>query len=61
MARLNRDMASEEVGRTIDESARLAKALGINGTPGYVVGDKVTVGALGQSVLKEKVDAARNF
>ncbi len=61
MARLNRDTASEEIGRTIDESARLAKALGINGTPAYVVGDKVIVGALGRSVLKEVVDAARNF
>jgi len=61
MTRLNRDMASEEVGRTIDESARLAKALGINGTPAYVVGDKVIVGALGRSVLKEVVDAARSF
>jgi protein-disulfide isomerase len=60
MARLQRDLASEEVTRSIEESTRLAKALAINGTPGYVVGDHVIVGALGQQVLKDKVAAARN-
>jgi protein-disulfide isomerase len=60
MARLQRDLASEEVTRSIDESTQLAKALAINGTPGYVVGDHVIVGALGQQVLKDKVAAARN-
>jgi protein-disulfide isomerase len=60
MARLERDMASEEVARSIDESTRLAKALAINGTPGYVVGKNVIVGALGAQVLKDKIAAARN-
>jgi protein-disulfide isomerase len=60
MARLQRDLASEEVTRSIEESTRLAKALAINGTPGYVVGDHVIVGALGQQVLKDKIAAARN-
>jgi protein-disulfide isomerase len=60
MARLERDMASEEVTKSIEESTRLAKALSINGTPGYVVGETVIVGALGQQVLKDKVAAARN-
>ena len=53
-------MGSDEVAKSIDETTRLAKALGINGTPGYVVGDNVIVGALGQQVLKDKVAAARN-
>jgi protein-disulfide isomerase len=60
MARLERDMASEEVTKSIDESTRLAKALAINGTPGYVVGKTVIVGALGAQVLKDKIAAARN-
>jgi protein-disulfide isomerase len=60
MARLERDMASEEVAKSIDESTRLAKALAINGTPGYVVGKTVIVGALGAQVLKDKIAAARN-
>jgi protein-disulfide isomerase len=59
MARLERDMASSEVTKSIDESMRLGKALAINGTPGYVVGDRVIVGARGQQVLKDDVAAAR--
>jgi protein-disulfide isomerase len=34
--------------------------LAINGTPGYVVGDRVIIGALGEQVLKDGVAAARN-
>jgi protein-disulfide isomerase len=60
MPRLERDMASSEVTESIDESMRLGKALAINGTPGYVVGDRVIVGARGQQVLKDDVAAARN-
>jgi protein-disulfide isomerase len=60
MARLERDLASEEVTKSLDESTRLAKALAINGTPGYVVGNSVVVGALGEQVLKGKIAAARS-
>ena len=60
MARLERDMTSEEVGKSLDESMKLAKALGINGTPGYVVGERVVVGAVGLATLRDKVAAARN-
>jgi protein-disulfide isomerase len=59
MARLERDMASEEVTKSLDESTRLGKALAINGTPGYVVGDRVIIGALGEQALKDGIIAAR--
>jgi protein-disulfide isomerase len=59
VARLERDLASEEVKKSLDESTRLGKALAINGTPGYVVGDRVIIGALGEDMLKESVAAAR--
>ena len=36
MARLEKDMASDEVKKTIDEDMKLADALGVNGTPSYV-------------------------
>jgi protein-disulfide isomerase len=52
-------MASEEVTKSLAESTRLGKALAINGTPGYVVGDRVIIGALGEQVLKDGVAAAR--
>ena len=59
MARLERDMASEEVTQSLDESTRLGKALAINGTPGYVVGERVIIGALGEQVLKDSIAAVR--
>ena len=52
-------MASSEVRATLEESAKLAKALGINGTPSYVVGENVVVGAVGLAALKDKIAAAR--
>ena len=57
MARIEKDMGSDEVKKTIDESMRLADALGISGTPSYVVGDEVVVGAVGIDALREKVAA----
>ena len=36
MARLEKDMASDEVKATLQESFKLAEALGLNGTPSYV-------------------------
>jgi len=59
MARLEKDMASDEVKATLEESFKLAEALGLNGTPSYVVGSDVVVGAVGFNSLKEKVNAAR--
>lgn len=59
MARLERDMASEEVTKSIEEATHLGKTLAINGTPGYVVGDRVIIGALGEHVLKDAITEAR--
>jgi protein-disulfide isomerase len=57
MARIERDMTSEEVNTTIAEDLKLADALGVNGTPSYVVGDELVVGAVGFDELKKKIDA----
>jgi len=59
VARLEADMESEEVRISLDESASLARALGINGTPSYVVGETLVVGAVGVAALKDKVQLAR--
>ena len=59
MARLEKDMDSDEVKTTIDENMKLADALGVNGTPSYVVGDEVIVGAVGIDELKNKIQADR--
>jgi protein-disulfide isomerase len=57
MTRLEKDMASDEVKTTIDEDMKLADALGVNGTPSYVIGGELVVGAVGLDALKEKVAA----
>ena len=59
MGRLEKDMGSDEVKATIDENLKMAEALGLNGTPSYVIGTDVVVGAVGLTALKEKVAAAR--
>jgi protein-disulfide isomerase len=59
MAQLEKDLASPEVKATIEESMKLAQALGLNGTPSYIVGPDVVVGAVGLPMLQERVNIAR--
>jgi protein-disulfide isomerase len=59
MSRMEKDMAGEEPKATIEESFKLADALGLSGTPSYVVGPQVVIGAVGLANLQEKVNAAR--
>jgi protein-disulfide isomerase len=59
MTRLEKDMASPEVKATIEENMKLAEAMGMNGTPSYVIGKQVVVGAIGLDGLKEKIGLAR--
>ena len=59
MTRLEKDMDSVEAKASIQESFKLAEALGLNGTPSYVVGQDVVIGAVGLSALKEKISTAR--
>lgn len=58
-AKLEADMASPEVSATIDENVQLARALGITGTPSYVVGNQVVIGAVGRAALSERIKQAR--
>ena len=46
VSRIETDMNSYEVKATIEEIMKLADALGVSGTPTYVVGDEVVVGAV---------------
>jgi protein-disulfide isomerase len=59
MARLDKDMQSDEVKQTMEENFKLAEGLGLNGTPSYVFPAEVVVGAVGLPGLKEKVNSAR--
>jgi protein-disulfide isomerase len=59
LARLEKDMASDEVGQTLAEDMKLASALGFSGTPSYVVGDEVVTGAVGVAALKDRIRRVR--
>ena len=45
MARIRKDMASPDVKKEIDETRALAAKLGIQGTPHFLVGDRIIPGA----------------
>ena len=52
MARIEKDMATDEIRQTLEESFKLAETLGLNGTPSYVVGQDLVIGAVGVAALK---------
>ena len=57
--RLQRDMRSKEVDAMIRRNHELARALDINGTPAFVIGDTLAPGALDLKRLKRLVAQAR--
>src|SRR5215471_4346921 len=59
VARIEKDLANPEVRATIEENMKLAEDMGLNGTPSYVIGKQVVIGAVGLEALKEKIGIAR--
>lgn len=59
LVQLQADMKAPEVQATIDESYMLARAIGIRGTPGFVIGEKLYPGAASVETLKKVVAEAR--
>jgi protein-disulfide isomerase len=58
--RLETDMANPEWQTVIDRNRALAKDLGINGTPGFIVGTELVPGALDIKGLKDLIARAGN-
>jgi protein-disulfide isomerase len=58
-AKIEKDLTGPEVRATIEENFKLAEAMGMNGTPSYVIGKQVVIGAVGLESLKEKIGIAR--
>jgi len=56
MDRLAKDAATPGVTAGIEESDKLAKSLQVTGTPSYVIGGDVVVGAVGYDELEAKVE-----
>jgi protein-disulfide isomerase len=59
VARIEKDLKSDEIAKTLEESMKLAEALGLNGTPSYVINNDVVIGAVGLATLTQKVQAQR--
>ncbi len=59
MKKLDVAMASPAIPLALEESRGLAEALGINGTPSYVVAEELIVGARGYDELIKRVQAWR--
>ena len=58
-AALREEMKNPAITQAFGETYDLANRLAITGTPSYVVGDEVVFGALGQQLLAEKIELAR--
>lgn len=59
VAKLKDDMKSPEVMALIEKTNKLAQDLGINGTPGFIIGDQIIPGAVSVDEMKKKVAEAR--
>jgi protein-disulfide isomerase len=58
-AKLQKDMLDPKIGAAIDRNIRLAEALHINGTPAYLVGDRLIPGAIDSESLARLIKDAR--
>jgi protein-disulfide isomerase len=58
-ARLLRDMADPAIQARLDGNIRLARSLGVQGTPALVIGDQVIPGAVDAAELRQAVAAVR--
>jgi protein-disulfide isomerase len=59
-ARIEQDMQSDEVKATLEEDGKLARDLALSGTPSYVIGKNVVVGAVGMAALDDEIKTARS-
>ena len=56
---LNKALATDESTQTIEEVYSLANRLGLTGTPSYVLGQEVLMGAVGYDQLRSKITALK--
>lgn len=59
LVRLEKDLQSDEINATLQENMGLGERLGINGTPGFVIGNEVIAGAVGAEPLKQVIANTR--
>jgi protein-disulfide isomerase len=54
MVRLKKDLADGPITQIIQENLKIGDALKITGTPSYVIGEDVVIGAVGLETLQRK-------
>ena len=59
IAKLKADMADPGIAETIARNYQLAEALAINGTPAFVIADRIEHGAVGKEALAARIAAVR--
>ena len=57
--KLKQDMKDAKVDSVINTNIELARMLSIDGTPGWVVGDQISSGAMSAESFKQLIDTAR--
>jgi protein-disulfide isomerase len=60
IAKLKQDMEASYVSAEIKDVLRSASVIGVNGTPAYVVGDRLIAGAVGITELRRQIAEVRN-
>jgi len=58
-AKLQADMLDTKIGAAIDRNHRLAEALNVNGTPAYLVGERIIPGAIDAGSLARLIQDER--
>ncbi|HEX2726208.1 MAG TPA: DsbA family protein, partial [Beijerinckiaceae bacterium] len=59
MARLQKDLESEEPRAAIQENLMLGDKLGLTGTPAFVIGEEIIAGAVGVEPIRKVVASTR--
>jgi len=57
--KLKKAMAAPQISDALKRNSELARALDINGTPAFVVGDRIIPGALDKGTIKHLIDQSR--
>ena len=60
VGRMKADMQDKAIERQLEKNGALGQALQITGTPGFVIGEQVTTGAMDMKSLQSLIGSARN-
>ena len=59
VARLRKDMKDPAIAQIIERNYQIANALGINGTPAFIIGNRLVPGAIDADAMAEIVREQR--